>query len=161
MIRPMRYPDIYTPDAGNHPVASTRTLFLDAIDRAVAQTMVEHLRASTARMAAAEIRVLGGALARVSSEATAFAHRRSRIMVNVAAMYERPDEAVAHEPWVAAFAAALRQGDGDAYVGFLGSEGGARIREAYPGATWERLAVVKKRYDPANLFRLNHNITPG
>src|SRR5262249_30907563 len=39
-VRPMRYPDIYTPDDGGHPVGSTRTLFLDAIDRSVAQTMV-------------------------------------------------------------------------------------------------------------------------
>jgi FAD/FMN-containing dehydrogenase len=104
--------------------------------------------------------VLGGAMARVPAEATAFAHRGSRIMVNVAAMYERPDEAAAHEPWVNDFAAALRQGDGGAYVNFLGDEGEARVREAYPGATWERLAAVKNRYDPTNLFRLNQNIPP-
>ena len=51
-------------------------------------------------MAAAEIRVLGGAMARVPIEATAFAHRRARITVNVAARYEHPEEAVVHEPWV-------------------------------------------------------------
>jgi FAD/FMN-containing dehydrogenase len=161
MVKPMRYPEIYPPDEGDHhPVASTRTMFIDSIDRPVAQTIVEHLRASTAQMAAAEIRVLGGAMARVSANATAFAHRGSRIMVNVAAMYERPDEAAAHEPWVNDFAAALRQGDGGAYVNFLGDEGEARVREAYPGATWERLAAVKNRYDPKNLFRLNQNIPP-
>jgi FAD/FMN-containing dehydrogenase len=161
MVRPMRYPDIYRPDAGEHPVGSTRTLFLDALDRSVAQTIIEHLRASTAPMAAAEIRVLGGAMARVSTEATAFAHRRARMMVNVAARYERPDEAVAHEPWLTDFAAALRPGGGGAYVGFLGDDGPARIRDAYPGATWERLAAVKNRYDPTNLFHLNQNIIPG
>jgi FAD/FMN-containing dehydrogenase len=162
MVKPMRYPEIYPPNEGDHhPVASARTMFVDAIDRPVAQTMVEYLRASTAQMAAAEIRVLGGAMARVPAEATAFAHRGSRIMVNVAAMYERPDEAVAHEPWVADFAAALRQGDGGAYVNFLGDEGEARVRAAYPGATWQRLAAVKGRYDPANLFHLNHNIPPS
>jgi FAD/FMN-containing dehydrogenase len=162
MVKPMRYPEIYQPhDGDHHPVASTRTMFLDAIDRRAAQTMVEYLWASSARMAAAEIRVLGGAMARVPVEATAFAHRRSHIMVNVAAMYERPDEAAVHEPWVKGFAAALRQGDGGAYVGFLDEEGEARIREAYPGATFERLVEVKRRYDPENLFRLNHNIPPA
>jgi len=162
MVKPMRYPEIYPPNEGDHhPVASARTMFVDAIDRPVAQTMVEYLRASTAQMAAAEIRVLGGAMARVPAEATAFAHRGSRIMVNVAAMYERPDEATVHEPWVADFAAALRQGDGGAYVNFLGDEGEARVRTAYPGATWQRLAAVKGRYDPANLFHLNHNIPPS
>ena len=47
------------------------------------------------------------------------------------------------------------------YVNFLGDEGEARVREAYPGATWERLTAVKRRYDPTNLFRLNQNIPPG
>jgi FAD/FMN-containing dehydrogenase len=161
MVKPMRYPEIYPPDEGDHhPVASARTMFVEDINRSVAEKIVEHLRSSTARVAAAEIRVLGGAMARVPAEATAFAHRGSRIMVNVAAMYERPDEAAAHEPWVNDFAAALRQGDGGAYVNFLGDEGEARVREAYPGATWERLAAVKNRYDPTNLFRLNQNIPP-
>ena len=81
-------------------------------------------------------------------------------MVNVAAVYERPDEAAVHEPWVTAFAAALRQGNGGAYVNFLGDEGEARIREAYPRSTWDRLAAIKGRYDPMNLFRLNQNIPP-
>jgi FAD/FMN-containing dehydrogenase len=161
MVKPMRYPEIYPPDEGDHPVASTRTMFVDAIDRSVAQTIVDHLRASTAQMAAAEIRVLGGAMARVPSDATAFAHRGSRIMVNIAAMYGRPDEAMAHEPWVNDFAAALRQGEGGAYVNFLGDEGEARVRKAYPGPTWDRLAAVKARYDPTNLFRLNQNIPPA
>jgi FAD/FMN-containing dehydrogenase len=161
MVKPMRYPDIFPPDQAGHPVVSTRTMFLDAIDRSVAQTMLQHLRASTARMAAAEIRVLGGAMARVSTDATAFAHRHSRIMVNVAAMYGRPDQAATHESWVTDFAAALRQSDYGAYVGFLGAADGARIGDAYPGATGDRLAAVKQHYDPTNLFRLNHNVTPA
>jgi hypothetical protein len=66
-----------------------------------------------------------------------------------------------HEAWVKGFAAALRQGDPGAYVGFLGNDGAARIREAYPGSTWERLAAIKARYDPTNLFRLNQNILPA
>jgi FAD/FMN-containing dehydrogenase len=111
-------------------------------------------------MAVAQIRVLGGAMARVPAEATAFAHRGSRIMVNVAALYGSPDEAAEHELWVRAFTAALRQGEGGAYVNFLGDEGEARIREAYPGSTYERLAEIKQRYDPTNLFRLNQNIPP-
>jgi hypothetical protein len=123
--------------------------------------MVEHLQASSAQMAVAQIRVLGGAMARVPAEATAFAHRGRRIMVNVAALYGRPDEAAVHEPWVTGFAAALRQGEAGAYVNFLGDEGEARIREAYPGSTWDRLTAIKARYDPTNLFRLNQNIPPA
>ena len=112
-------------------------------------------------MRAAQLRVLGGAMARVPADATAFAHRARRIMVNVAAFYEGDKDRVVREAWVADFAAALRQGDGGAYVGFMGDEGEARIREAYPGTTWERLAAIKARYDPTNLFRLNQNIPPA
>lgn len=162
MVKPMRYPEIYPPEEGNHqPVISARTMFVDAVDISVAQAIVDHLRGSTARMAAAEIRVLGGAMARVPARATAFAHRHSRIMVNVAALYERPDEAAVHEDWVERFVVALRQDDGGAYANFLGDEGEEWVRAAYPGATWDRLAEIKARYDPDNFFRLNHNVPPA
>ncbi len=162
MVRPMRYPEIYPPgEEGYHPVVAGRTMFLDAVDRRTAETVFDHLRAGTAPMRVAQLRVLGGAMARVPGDATAFAHRGRRIMVNVGAIYERPDEAALHEAWVTDFAAALRQGEPGAYVGFLGNEGQARIREAYPGSTWDRLAAIKRRYDPTNLFRLNQNIPPA
>jgi len=162
MVQPMPYPQIYPPDEeGYRPVATGRTMFVDGIDRRAAETIVDRLQASTAPMRVAQLRVLGGEMARVPAEATAFAHRRSRIMVNVAAVYEHPDESAVHEPWVTGFAAALRQNDTGAYVGFLGNEGEARVRDAYPGSTWERLVAIKGRYDPTNLFRLNQNIPPA
>ena len=161
MVKPMPYPEIYPPEEEDyHPTAVGHTMFVDAIDRGVAETIMEHLQASDATMRVAQLRVLGGAMARVPAEATAFAHRGRRIMVAVGAVYERPDEAAVHEAWVTGFAAALRQGDAGVYVSFLGNEGAARIREAYPGATWDRLAAIKARYDPTNLFRLNQNIPP-
>jgi hypothetical protein len=139
----------------------TRTLFVDAIGRSVGETIVDRLRASTAQMPVAQLRVLGGAMARVSADATAFAHRTSRIMVNVAAVFAAPDEEAVHEAWVTEFAAALPQGDAGAYVNFLADEGEERVRAAYPGATWEWLTAIKHRYDPTNLFRLNQNIPPA
>jgi hypothetical protein len=82
-------------------------------------------------------------------------------MVNLAALYEKPDEKPVHQAWVMRFAAALQQGDRGAYVNFLGDEGAARVQDAYPGATWERLRAVKRRYDPTNLFHNNPNILPA
>jgi FAD/FMN-containing dehydrogenase len=162
MVRPMRYPEIYPPEEGAyHPTAVARTMFVDGIDRDVAGTIVEYLQASDATMRAAQLRVLGGAMARVPVEATAFAHRQSRIMVNVAAFYDGPEDRAVREAWVEDFAAALHQRDSGAYVNFLGDEGGARVHEAYPGSTWDRLAAIKARYDPTNLFRLNQNIPPA
>jgi FAD/FMN-containing dehydrogenase len=161
LVRPMPYPQIYPPDQEDyHPTAASRTMFVDAVDRAVAEAIIEHLEASTAPLAVAQLRVLGGAMARVPAEATAFAHRASRLMVSVTAVYQRPEDAEEHQAWVDRFAAALRDGDARAYVNFLGDEGQARIRQAYPRSTWERLAAVKARYDPTNLFHRNQNIPP-
>lgn len=161
MLKPMPYPEIYGPeDDDYHPLAITRTMFVERIDIPVAATIVEHLEASDAAMRVAQLRVLGGAMARVPADATAFAHRDSRIMVNIATFYEGPTDRDRRAAWVGAFAAALRQDDHGAYVNFLADEGEERIRAAYPGATWDRLTEIKGRYDPANLFRLNQNIPP-
>jgi hypothetical protein len=160
-VGPKPYPQMYEPAEPGPDEEVARSLFIDTVDSGVAEKIVEHLRASTAPLAVAQIRVLGGAMARVSADATAFTHRERRIMVALGAVYERPEETAMHEEWVGTFAAALRQGAGGVYVNFLGDEGEARIREAYPGATFERLAAIKGRYDSTNLFRLNQNIPPS
>jgi FAD/FMN-containing dehydrogenase len=99
-------------------------------------------------------------MARVPSDATAYAHRSSRIMVNLAAFYEGEGDRAAKEAWVKDFAAAIDQGDRAVYANFLGDEGPERVRQAYPSSTWDRLVEIKRRYDPTNLFRLNQNVTP-
>jgi len=162
MVRPSPYPDMYPPaDPDYHPTAVARVFFLDHVDPDVAGRIVDTLADSDATMRVAQLRVLGGAMARVPSDATAFAHRSSRIMAVVAAFYEGPDDRIVREEWVESFAGALRQGDPGAYVNFLGDEGQERVRAAYPGATWDRLAEIKRRYDPANLFRSTQNIPPN
>jgi len=162
LVRPMPYPEIYPPDDPDyHPTAVGRTMFVERVDRSTAELIVDRLAASDASLRVAQLRVLGGAMARVPTDATAFAHRSSRILVNVAAFYDGPDDLPRREAWVEDLAAALRQGDDGAYVNFLGDEGEARIRAAYPHQTWQRLAAVKATYDPTNLFRLNQNIRPA
>jgi FAD/FMN-containing dehydrogenase len=161
MLGPKPYPEIYGPeDDDYHPLAITRTMFVDTIDLPVAETILEHLDASDAAMRVAQLRVLGGQMARVPATATAFAHRGSRIMVNIATFYEGPDDLDRRAAWADGLLAALRQDDCGAYVNFLADEGEERLREAYPGGTWDRLAEIKGRYDPGNLFRLNQNIPP-
>jgi FAD/FMN-containing dehydrogenase len=162
MLQPMSYAEMFAAEEEEyHPTAVSRTMLVDTVDREVAGTIMRHLEASDAPVRVAQLRVLGGAMARVPADATAFAHRDSRIMVNLAAFYEGPDDRVVRQAWVDEFAAALHQGDSRAYVNFLGDEGPDRVHEAYPGSTWDRLAEVKRRYDPGNLFRLNQNIPPA
>jgi FAD/FMN-containing dehydrogenase len=162
LIRPTRYPELFPPDQPQfHPTVVARQMFVEQIDRATAQTILEYLGASDARVRVAQIRVQGGAMARVPAEATAFTHRNARILVNVAAFYDGPENRAMRQGWVEDFAATLYQGDSAATVNFLGNEGPERVRDAYPGAAWDRLVEIKTRYDPANLFRLNQNIPPA
>ena len=161
MVRPIPYPEIYPPEEEDfHPTVIGRTMFVDSVDQDAAEMIVERLESSDATTRVTQLRVLGGAIARVPAEATAFAHRGSRIMANVGAFYDGPEDKPVREAWVKEFAADLRQEDAGAYVNFLGDDGAERIRAAYPGATWDRLAAIKARYDPTNLFRLNQNIPP-
>jgi FAD/FMN-containing dehydrogenase len=162
MVKPMPYPEMYPPeDASYRPTAVARTMFVDRVDLGVAGAIMAHLERSDASIRVAQLRVLGGAMARVPPDATAFAHRSRRIMVNLAAFYEGEADRPLRLAWVEEFEAALRQGDTGAYVNFLGAEGAERVRDAYPGSTWDRLAAVKARYDPTNLFRLNQNVPPA
>jgi FAD/FMN-containing dehydrogenase len=162
MVKVMPYSEMFEPAEEDQPIVATgRTDFVDELDANAADTIVERVQASTAMMAVAHMRVLGGAMARVPEDATAFAHRKARYMVAVAAIHERPEEAAEHRPWVDGLAEALGLGRSGTYVNFLGDEGEARIHDAYPDRTWKRLAEVKRRYDPTNLFRLNQNIPPA
>jgi len=162
MVKPIPYPEIYPPeDDAYHPLAVSRNLFVERIDLPVAKRIVESLEASDASMRAAQIRVLGGASARVGNEETAYAHRDRRIMVNIAAFYEGAEDKPRRESWVKEFAGWLSGGDQAAYVNFLMAEGPDRTRAAYPGATWDRLRQIKARYDPTNLFDGNQNIPPA
>jgi FAD/FMN-containing dehydrogenase len=162
MVQPMPYAGLFQGGDEIEVVEeSARSLFCDTVDATAAKAVVEHLRASTAPMAVAQLRVLGGAMARVPVEATAYAHRHRRMMAGVGCVYEQAADRPVHDAWADEFAAALRQGDPGVYVNFLSDEGPARVREAYPGPTWDRLVEVKRRWDPGNLFRRNQNIPPG
>jgi FAD/FMN-containing dehydrogenase len=161
LVRPMRYPELYEGPEPEVRFAAGNNYFAESLEPAGAEAIIEHVRRSTAPMSAVQLRVLGGALARVPNGATAFAHRDRGLVVNVAAMYMDGGEKDTYDAWVNGVASSLGKDGSGGYVGFLGEEDQATVRAAYPGATWERLRDLKRRYDPQNLFRLNHNIPPA
>lgn len=161
MVKPMPYSGMFGPeDPDYRPTAIARILYLDSFNEQKAATAIEALTTSDAPMRVTQLRVLGGAAARVSPDATAYAHRDKQIMAAVASFYTGEADKPVREAWVRDLSQALDPVPG-AYVNFLADEGEERIRAAYPGATWERLAKVKAKYDPQNLFRLNQNIPPA
>jgi FAD/FMN-containing dehydrogenase len=161
MVGPIRYRNLLSADELPPHRMALRTAFLDRVDHAAAAGIIDRLDTSTAMMSTVQLRVLGGAMARVPADATAFAHRDRRILAMAGAMYGDPAEAAAHESWAAATIDALADGTDGAYVSFLGEGEGHRTRDAYPGQTWDRLRAIKTRYDHTNLFRRNQNIPPA
>jgi FAD/FMN-containing dehydrogenase len=109
--------------------------------------------------AAVELRSLGGAFGRVPADATAFAHRDAKLLLVAGTMLPpgAPQEVAGKA--LASWPALAAQASG-AYSGFLGPATDAEIAAAYPAPTYQRLAGVKRRYDPGNVFRRNHNIRP-
>lgn len=139
---------------------SARSFFSDTFDLDDAARAVEGLKASKAPMSVVQIRVLGGAVARVPVEATAFAHRERNMVINVVSAFEKPDDRPSHEDWVTEMRRELQHGESGVYINFHGDDSIGAVHEAYPGSAWERLVDVKTKYDPHNLFVSNHNIPP-
>jgi FAD/FMN-containing dehydrogenase len=104
------------------------------------------------------IGLLGGEASRVPVDAAAYAQRSANFVMNVHGRWVSPDDDASCIAWARAFfAAAGPYATGGAYVNFMTEEEVDRVAPAY-GANYARLVQVKSRYDPTNLFRLNHNI---
>jgi hypothetical protein len=108
-----------------------------------------------------ELRALGGAMARVPVEATAFAHRHEPFIVTVSGSTLDPGDLERQRAWTEDVWSALRAHTRGVYMNFLDDEGADPVRGAYTPATYARLAAIKRDYDPANLFHLNQNICPA
>jgi hypothetical protein len=101
---------------------------------------------------------LGGAVARVGEDETAFGARNAGHIVNVIGI-TRTDEGFEQErEWARGLWTALEPHHQNVYVNFLMEEGEDRIREAYGATKYDRLKALKRKYDPENFFRLNQNI---
>lgn len=103
---------------------------------------------------------VGGAANRVASDATAYVHRDAQFTHFIGAAYTDPAETPQHVAWVRDYWTALHPHTIGAYANFLMDEGEERVRSIY-GANYDRLAALKRRYDPTNLFHMNQNIKPA
>jgi FAD/FMN-containing dehydrogenase len=124
--------------------------------------IVEHASKITSPLATIPIYTLGGAVARVDEDATAFANRDAAHEIVITAAWQ-PDDAEPgrHIEWVRTFFAALEPHSRGVYVNYISDDAPDRVREgAYGAKKWQRLVALKGKYDPKNFFRFNANIPP-
>lgn len=167
MVEPMPFSKMY--DDGGAPMerytSYTRAFMADKLDAKAVDAMLAAVspegRPQSPSVSVIQIRILGGAMARVPADATAFAHRAAPLMAAIAVIGFEPETFEEQQKWADAAYYATRHASIGAYLNFLEKEGDERIREAYPPETYSRLADVKRRYDPDNVFRLNQNIQPS
>jgi FAD/FMN-containing dehydrogenase len=108
-----------------------------------------------------QLQHLGGAVARVPEDETAFGQRDAPYLLNIAARWTDPAESDVHAGWARELHASMKPfATGGVYVNFLGEEGPDRVRDAYSERTYQRLVELKTTYDPTNTFRINQNIPP-
>jgi hypothetical protein len=121
---------------------------------------VDHSLRIRSPLTAFPIWQLGGAVARVAEEDTAFNGRGAGHTFNITGMTATADGFEAEREWVRSFWSALEPHHTSVYVNFLMDEGLERVRQAYGAERYERLQALKRKYDPDNFFRLNQNIPP-
>jgi hypothetical protein len=162
-VGPIPYEDIYlyTDAFSVRHGASIRMMFADALSDEAIDAGLAAIEQSSSPFGMFHLRGLGGAMSRVAPDATAFANRTQKYFVSIINVWLDPAEDPAvHQRWTESLWQKIRHEGSGVYVNFLEKEGEDRIREAYPGGAYERLAAVKAKYDPENLFRFNQNVQP-
>jgi FAD/FMN-containing dehydrogenase len=170
-IRPMSYLELQSmTDAGPLPglrYHQTQRFFSkitnELIDAIVANfDVVPGARAESGVRIIAGFQMLGGAVAQVKHDATAFPHRDKKFQFEISAMWDSLVDDAVNTAWVKKFDAELAPLalPGHYINGHMGS-GDDFVRESYGEECYRRLAEIKNKFDPRNMFRNNYNIKPA
>ncbi len=136
--------------------------YVDELSDAAIAEHVEHGGKSPSELSLMHLYPIDGAVMDVAGDATAWGARGARWSMVIAGIDPDPKKAPALKRWANDYWAAVHKHNahGGAYINFMmDDEGETRLRAAF-GGNYDRLAAVKRKYDPANLFRVNHNIRP-
>jgi FAD/FMN-containing dehydrogenase len=139
----------------------------DRLDPATIDVIVRRGMEQTWHGTGFDLHHMGGAFGRVAEDATPFPNRSAGFWLNIYGFWPDPADDAARTAFVRGYAADMEpHASGGQYVNFLGQEGLGRDPAQAAAAVYgpdklRRLMAVKRRYDPDNVFRLNHNIPPG
>ena len=141
-----------------------RNASFERLDGPTIDTLLEHCAAQDWVGTEADLHHLGGAFGRVAEDATAFPNRAAQFWLSIVGFWPDPADDAARIAWVKGLSDAMRpHAMAGQYVNFLWHDDTDVHRKAlaaYGPAKLDRLAALKRRYDPSNLFRINHNIPP-
>jgi len=139
-----------------------RSEWMSGLSAATAADLVALAGARSSPHGQIVLHQMGGAVARVPRDATAFSRRDAALMMLANAAWTPGEDPAPHRAWVQrVWEAVLPDSAGGAYVNHLADEGDARVRAAYGAETYARLARVKARWDPDNVLRRNQNVRPA
>jgi hypothetical protein len=137
-----------------------KSAFFTELDEHVAAKLIEAYQNAPTPLCFLVVEHFHGAAVRVDAAATAFPHRRPGYDCIILSQWSDPAETEAAIRWARDTYESLRPHMSDgAYVNYLDNDDASRVRAAY-GPNYDRLAQLKRRYDPDNTFRLNQNIVP-
>jgi FAD/FMN-containing dehydrogenase len=136
-----------------------KSSFLARVDDDALDTIVAHAAAISSPLTSVVIEQLGGAVARVGANETAFGHRDAAFDILITSLWTDLAESERHIRWTRDFWEAMQPFvSGGTYVNYLDADRPSDA--AYDPSTYRRLVALKKTYDPTNFFRMNVNIQP-
>jgi hypothetical protein len=164
-VQPMPYCAIQSMLDGGHPDGLRdhfRSGFLDELPDAAIETILAAAEVAPSPLSAVVLQPLGGAFARVGAMDTALGHRDAQWAIQVLAQWLEPERDTGNRSWVHAFVDALSPWSRPAgFPNFISEAGDAAVVVAYGAERHARLVEAKDRWDPENVFHLNHNIRPS
>lgn len=139
-----------------------KTHFFDRLDPPLDSVLLEHAARITSPHSAVLLMHMGGAIADVGEDDTAYGNRKAEFILNIQGAWDTPEEDETGVAWARDYwQAAEPFASGGMYANFMTEdEVKQRLGQAYPRDKMKRLAKLKARFDPENFFHLNHNIAP-
>ena len=137
-----------------------RSCDVAALDDGVIDVVADHGTQIGSPVTSVALWQMGGAVARVAEDATAFNGRSAGFTFNINGNSESAEGFETEREWARSYWSALEPYHTSVYVNFLMEEGEERVRQAYGAGKYDRLKALKRKYDPTNFFRLNQNIRP-
>jgi FAD/FMN-containing dehydrogenase len=163
-VGPMPYPALnaaFDPLLPKGMQAYWKANFLNDLSEGAIGVHLEHGPKIPSMESAMHIYSIDGAVQRVGADETAFAYRDVNFSPVIAGMWHDPADNEANIKWVRDYSAALNPySAAGGYINFMDADDQARIQDNYRG-NYDKLAAVKKTYDPGNLFHVNQNIKPA